>query len=331
MIPTNYVDEEYSETECFFRGVIGVDVKVTLGLCVKNSEKIVKTALDSVAKQNFPHRMMKLTVVDDGSTDKTLTFVRDFVSKMDIKTVILCSGGKGLGVSRQIVVDNSEGDYIVWIDDDFVLKKDFIRNHVEFMEKNPSVGAAQANHIPTKETLVGTLESIGLLLVNQNELPETIGTGGSIFRLKAIKGIGGFDTNIIGAYEDVDISYRIKKSGWALSRNSSTEFYEKYPPTTLRALWNRYFWYGYGEHFFFHKYKTQIVSYVFDFVFDAFPPFATMLGFKKSCRIYQLTHNKRVFLLAFLYFFRSIACFLGSIRAHLDGYGHIASNAVRLP
>lgn len=308
-----------------------MNVKVTLGLCVKNSEKIVKTALDSVVKQDFPYKLMELVVIDDGSTDKTLTFVRDYVSKINIKTVILSSGGNGLGASRQIAVDNAEGDYIVWIDDDLVLEKNFIRNHVEFMEKNPSVGAARANQIltkgtlvdtlefMTKETLVDTLESISR---TQGKNPHIIGTGGSIFRLKAIKEIGGFDINIKGAGEDIDISQRMKKSGWTLSRNSSSEFYEKYPPTTWKALWNRHFWYGYGDHFLFHKYKAQMLP------LRDFPPFAQLIGFKMSCKIYQVTCKKKVFLLALHHFFKSIASFLGFIRAHLDGYGHITSSGV---
>jgi glycosyltransferase involved in cell wall biosynthesis len=300
-----------------------MSVKVTVGVCVKNSEKMVKTALHSVVKQDFPHKLMRLVVVDDGSTDETLSVVRDFTSKMDIKTVVFSSGEKGPGASRQIVVDNAEGDYIVWVDDDIILKKNFIRKHVEFMEKNPSVGAASANQIPTRKSLVDTLESIGQLLPNPN--PETIGTGGSIFRLKAIKQIGGFDINIKGAGEDQDISQRIKESGWALSRNSSSEFYHKHPPTTWRTLWDRHLWYGYGRHFRFHKYKRK------NLLWEPFPHFALVIGFKNSCRIYEITHEKRTFFLAPFYFFRSIADCLGFIRAHLDGYGHIASNEGRSP
>jgi len=296
-------------------------VKVTVGVCVRNSERMVKAALDSIVKQDFPHKLMKLVIVDDGSTDKTLSMVRNFVSKIDIKTVVFSSGGKGLGVSRQIVVDHAEGDYILWVDDDLVLKKDFIRNHVDFMEKNTNVGAARANQIPTGKTLVDTLESIGQLLVNPN--PGKIATGGSILRLKAVKQIGGFDVDIKGAGEDQDISHRMKESGWVLRGNSSSEFYHKHPPTTWRALWDRHFWYGYGRHFLFHKYKIQMLPW------ENFPAFALVIGFRNSCRIYEITHKKKVFLLSFYHFFRSIASSIGFIRAHLDGYGHITSSEGR--
>jgi len=302
-----------------------MSVKVTVGLCVKNSEKEVGTALDSLVKQDFPHELMKLVVVDEVSTDKTLSVVKNFVSKMDIKTEIFSSGGRGLAASRQIAVDNAEGDYIVWVDDDLVLKKDFVRNHVEFMEKNPNVGAANATLTPIGKTLVDTLEAIGMLLVKPN--PKSIGTVGAVYRLKAIKQVGGFDINIKGAGEDHDISHRMKESGWALRNrkfgsSESPEFHYGNPPTTWKALWNRYFWYGYGEHFLFHKFETARAR----IQRLQLPPLALWIGFNFSCRIYQITHKKMVFLLPLHYFFRSIAGCFGFLRAHLDGYGHSAIN-----
>ena len=124
-----------------------MDSKVTVGVCVKNTEELIRRALGSIVEQDFPHEAIKLIIIDDGSKDKTLSIVRDCVSEIDIETIVCSSGGKGLGFSRQIVVDNAQGDYIVWVDGDMVLTKSFIRKHVEVMEKNPSTGAACGNVI----------------------------------------------------------------------------------------------------------------------------------------------------------------------------------------
>ena len=53
----------------------------------------------------------------------------------------------GLGVARQIVVDKACGKYIVWVDDDVTLPKDFVRKQVGYMEQNPHVGIAGARYI----------------------------------------------------------------------------------------------------------------------------------------------------------------------------------------
>jgi glycosyltransferase involved in cell wall biosynthesis len=300
--------------------MIEMNIKVTIGLCVKNAANIVKTAFDSISIQDYPHELMKLVIVDDGSSDSTLSLAKKFAQETDIKSSVTSSKGKGLGASRQIVVDNAEGDYIVWVDDDFVLSKDFIRNHVEFMEKNPNVGAARGapNQIPTRTTIVATLESIGLIALRRGPgNPKAIGAGGAIFRLKVIKKVGGFDAKIKGAGEDQDISHRIRESGWALENNNSAIVYQKFPPATPRDLWKRHFWYGYGNHLIFHKYKDRRL------LLECFPPRALLGGFKTSLGVYRATHEKKAFLCGILYFFNSATESIGFIRAHLDGYGHL--------
>ena len=214
--------------------------KVTIGLCVRNSEKDVSIALRSIFKQDFPHELMKLVVVDDGCTDNTIPLVRKFVSKIDIKTTILSSGGKGLGTSRQMVVDNAEGDYIVWVDDDFSLEKTFVSSQVEFMEHNTNVGAACPRSIRNIRKTFTTMGYIGFLIQHQN--PKSIGTGGAIFRIKAMNEVRGFDIKIKGAGEDKDISYRIFKAGWLLSLNNSALLYREEPPVSIISLW-RVLWF----------------------------------------------------------------------------------------
>jgi glycosyltransferase involved in cell wall biosynthesis len=298
--------------------MIKMNIKVTIGLCVKNAAEIVKTAFDSISIQDYPHEFMKLVIVDDGSSDNTLSLAKKFARETDIQTFVTSSKGKGLGALRQIVVDNAEGDYIVWVDDDLVLSKDFIRNHVEFMEKNPNVGAAKGinDQITTQQTIFTIAEFASLIPSHSLNL-KTIGAGGAIFRLKALERVGGFDIQIKGAGEDQDISTKIRESGWALSTNYSARVFQKYPPATPKALWKRHFWYGYGTHFLFHKYKDQ------QLLMEYFLPFALWVGLKTSCLIYRVTNRKKVFVFAILYSFNMTAQCLGFIRAHLDGYGHV--------
>jgi len=294
-----------------------MNAKVTLGLCVKNSAKVVKTAFDSISIQDYPHELMKLVIIDD-SSDNTLSLAMEFAQKTDIKTFVTSSKGKGLGATRQMVVDNAEGDYIVWVDDDLVLSKDFIRNQVEFMEKNPSVGATKGITIQvSRQATIITMNDYSSLIPFDSVDLKSIATGGAIFRLKALESVGGFDIRIKGAGEDLDVSTRIRELGWALSINNSARFYRKYPPATLKALWKKNFWYGYGNHFLFHKYKDQWL------IMDYFPPIVLWSGLKLSYLIYRVTNMKKVFVFAILNSFSMIANYIGFIRAHLDGYGHV--------
>ncbi len=294
-----------------------MNTKVTIGLCLKNSARVVKTAFDSISIQDYPHELLKLIIVDD-SSDNTLSLAMEFAQKTDIKTFVTSSKGKGLGAARQIVVDNAEGDYMVWVDDDLVLPKDFIRKHVEFMEKNPNVGAARGINIQVapKKTIITTVEYALLIPLNSVD-QKAFATGGAIFRLKALESVGGFDVRIKGAGEDLDVTRRIRESGWALAVNNSVSFYKKYPPATLKALWAKWFWYGYGNHFLYHKYKNQRL------LMEYFPPLVLWTGLKISFLSYRVTNVKKVFAIPILGSFSGIANYVGFIRAHLDGYGHV--------
>ena len=292
-----------------------MDFKVTVGLCIKHSGKRVLTALDSISRQNYPHKAMKIVIVDEDEPNGVPPTLKNFFKKTDIKTSIVLVKNKGLGASRQIAIDNAEGDYIVWVDDDFVLKDDFVTKHVEFMEKNPLLAAATANETPIRTTFLSLFEVYLITLSKMNT--ETVPLGGfEIFRLKAINQIGGFDLKIRGASEDQDISIRLKNAGWKLAVNNAAEYYRRYRPATWKALWSKNFWYGYGRHFLYHKHKNQASRW------ELFFPVAFWTGFKQSLKLYKINHEKKVFLLAPFYFFMNAAGFVGFFCADLDGYGH---------
>src|SRR5208337_5334906 len=93
-------------------------------------------------------------------------------------------------------------------------------------------------------------------IVNQRNFGQTrnfiwkteklIGTGGSMFRVKALKQVNGFDEHIEGAGEDLDLVLRLKKAGW-LIRPNTAEFYELHGGLSKpKDLWKKYFWYGHG-------------------------------------------------------------------------------------
>jgi cellulose synthase/poly-beta-1,6-N-acetylglucosamine synthase-like glycosyltransferase len=298
-------------------------VKVTVGLCLKNSRHTVETALYSIAKQDYPHEALKLVVVDEEESGKVPACITNFTKNTDIQTILFLTQNKGLGAARQMVIDNAEGDYVVWVDDDFVLEKDFITQHVAFMEQNPQIGAALAEETTAETRPVIIFEGYLRIIGKLNQKTTVMG-GFEIFRLKAIKQAGGFDVNIKGAAEDRDISIRIKNLGWQFSINRSAQYYRKYPPTTYAALWRKHFWYGYGSHFLFHKYPSQKSRW------ELFFPSAFWIGFRDSLKVYKVIPERKVFFLGPYYLFRSAASFLGFFRADLDKYGHTSTTKTHI-
>jgi glycosyltransferase involved in cell wall biosynthesis len=286
---------------------------VTIGLCVKNAETTIKEAVSSIADQSFPHELIEVIVVDGHSQDKTLSIIKETLSKTTIKMRLFFEN-VGLGFARQTVVDNAEGDYIIWVDGDIILSKDYIKQQVSFMEQHPSIGIAVGSFgVLSGDNWVAVLENVGYAIdsLRHHDEPTSklLGTEGSIFRIEAVRQVGGFDLRIKGAQEDIDVAYRMKEAGWKLHITSAM-LYER-QRRTWRALWKQHFWYGYGLHFTQHKNKGRNI------ISDK-----TVDRIIISSLAYKLTHRKVVFLLPLNFFFKKTALFFGFASAHLDGYGH---------
>jgi glycosyltransferase involved in cell wall biosynthesis len=294
------------------------EVKVTIGLCVKDCESTVSEAVNSIINQDFPHEKMELIVVEGYSEDKTLSTIKELLLKVDFKVKFFFEN-KGLGFARQTVVENASGTYIVWVDGDMILTKDFIRRQVNFMEKNPKVGVGKGKYgILNEKSLVAILENLKFVLdySREGETSGPMGTSGCIYRLAAIKQVGGFSSEIKGVGEDMDAEQRVRAAGWSVCITPAV-FYEK-RRNTWKALWNEYFWHGFGFHYLYHGNKASMTK-VFQ---KMFPPILFLSEFLGSIKVYQLTKKKISFLMPLHYLFKRAAWFYGFVKSHLRGYGH---------
>jgi glycosyltransferase involved in cell wall biosynthesis len=307
---------QHPEGEC--SGAVESTMKtvVTVGVCVRDCEASVGEAVESVLGQDFPHELMELIAVVGHSRDNTLIVVKESLSKGNVRSRVFCEN-EGLGAARQIVVDNAMGDYVVWVDCDISLTSDYVREQVEFMERNPRVGIAKGIEAHKGGSLVAVLEGMKPLIYRFRNWKELliVPTGGAVYRVEAIKKAGGFDRSIRGAFEDGDMGIRIQGLGW-ITAFSDSVFYHK-PRQTWQALWQEYFWWGYGAHFVRHKHGKRSISFWY-----TLPPIAFTIGFAHSVYAYRLTHKLVSVLLPVQYFFKDSAWCLGYVHGHLDRYGH---------
>jgi glycosyltransferase involved in cell wall biosynthesis len=290
--------------------------KVTVGFCVKNAEQTVEESLRCILNQDYPHELIKLIVVDGCSKDKTLPIIRKTLANADIEYQIFREN-YGLGFARQIVVENAVGEYVIWIDADIIVPKNFVRKQVEFMGQNPCVAIGRAIYgILPDSGLIAFLENIPFV-VECLKLPRNVplgisGTEGAIYRLEAVKQAGGFDINIKGAGEDIDLAERIRKFGWSAYLTNAV-FYEKCR-NTWKSLFDEYFWWGYGGYYRFCKTKNLLE------LLKMTPLAGFVAGLLRFPIAYRLTRKKSLFLLPFHYAFKRTAWFCGFIKGHINGY-----------
>lgn len=283
---------------------------VTIGVCVKNCESFVENAIKSIAEQNFPNELMEIILVDDGSTDKTLEVVENQIQKMKLITKVISQEWKGLGMARNMVVNNSTGKYIIWVDGDMQLSRDFVRTQVEFMEKNSHVGIAKGSYGMYPANIVSTLENIEFVTTNCKQMrrldPNPLGTGGSIYRVEAIKEVGRFKGSIKGSGEDADAEYRIRTAGWLLDTTSAVFF--EIRRASWHSLWNEYLWHGKGG--------TGILKRKsFTSPYKLLPPVALLMESIRIVVAYKLTRRKIALLLPLHYVFKRAAWSAGLLQS----------------
>jgi glycosyltransferase involved in cell wall biosynthesis len=284
--------------------------KVTIGICVKNSEGSIEDAIKSIISQDYPHELIEAVFVDDGSTDRTFSIINNFLPKMNMKCKVFHHEWCGLGYSRNVVVDNATGKYIIWVDGDMSLSGDFVRKQVDFMDENPDVAIGKGRYgILPSMTLVAFLEDVEALVQlldhKKQMLSKPLGTAGAIYRVEAIRKVGGFKVDLKGAGEDIEIEYRIGTSGWLLE-TTSAEFYEK-RKNSWKGLWNEYFWQGAGGRKIFRKISPYTM------LSRMFPPTIFLTVVTRSCSAYRLTAKKAVFLLPLQWIFKRVAWVLGFV------------------
>lgn len=288
--------------------------KVTIGICAKNSEKTILQALNSVIQQDFDHKLMELVFVDDGSTDDTLKIVKDTIVEIDFPVTIISGPWQGIGKSRNTIVQNANGEYIIWVDSDEALDKDFVRKQVSLMELNPkaAIGTAQIRFFSDKN-LVLTLDTIPSIVENKlrdwksaSKLP---GAGSTTYRVKAIKQVGGFDEKLHGSCEDIEAAFRMTKAGWLIVRG--TPFFSESHEglETFGNLWKRNI----------NRGKTSSIVCHKNTIFFSLYRMNTLASFVAGIRFailgYLITKRRVAFLLPFFYAYKNTAWFVGFTRA----------------
>jgi len=294
--------------------------KVTVGICVRNCENYIKEAINSIIAQDFPHKFMEVILVDGYSQDKTVLIAKNILSKIDIESRVFFEN-KGLGFARQIIVDNAVGDYILWVDGDMVIPKNYLKKLLGFIEKHPEVGIVKGRQaLQPGENLLATLEAYSRAAARMVDYQsekgrfKALGTAGALCRTKALREAGGFDKALRGYNEDWDMEIRVRLKGWKLCAIDA--FYLDYERRRLTwgTLWNKYWLRGYYTHYFLHKNRGRLKHH------RTFPPAAFFAGLLHAFILYKKTRQKAVFLLPFQSMLKMIAWYIGFIRSHIDYY-----------
>lgn len=113
---------------------------VTVAVLSHNLEGYIGHSLKTVNKQTYKN--MDIVILDDASTDDTMSEIRHWAARDDRMRVIQNRKRKGVAAVRNQALDQIHGKYFIFVDGDDQLAPSFVETLVGALEENPDISIA---------------------------------------------------------------------------------------------------------------------------------------------------------------------------------------------
>jgi len=191
----------------------------TLIIPTYNSSTFVCKCLDNLNKQDYLKSNFEVIIIDDASQDNSIDVINAYESDLDIKVIPLEENG-GPGIARNAGIDNAKYDWILFVDSDDLVEKDYLSSLNEVILQDEDIDVLGFNWArksddseeSRKDFNVGRRD--GKFLLNKDELLENYlcaRMDGSVIYTAMKKDI--LINNEIrffkGIHEDIDFIYKV--------------------------------------------------------------------------------------------------------------------------
>jgi GT2 family glycosyltransferase len=187
-----------------------------------NHKKYLTDCLRSISVQNYPHEII---LVDNGSSDGTIQFVGEHFGQVNV----IRNVNNGYGAGNNLGVAHARGTYIVILNPDTIVEKDWLENLIAPLRNDNNLvttskilmyDGSSINTCGNINHFTGMTFTNGLK-ANINEFTTSFsptGISGACFALRKedyVK-IGGFDENFFLYNEDSEFSWRLHFYGYSI-------------------------------------------------------------------------------------------------------------------
>jgi GT2 family glycosyltransferase len=192
-----------------------------------NGEKFIKECIDSVL--NTEYSRIEIIIVDNGSTDTSLKIINSYSDSLKL---IAHSQNTGFAAGMNSGIKAAQGEYVVTLNNDLTVDKNWLQRPVEILHANPEVGI-----ISCRQMVYGKADIIDIVFSKPSSylLPVPVGSdqkysehpeyhterevsgasGASvIYRKSLLEQVGGFDERFFAYHEESDLQARARRSGW---------------------------------------------------------------------------------------------------------------------
>jgi GT2 family glycosyltransferase len=213
---------------------------VSLVVVNYNGEGIIKLCLSSLTKVDYPKNRYEIIVVDNASTDKSISIIKSFQRVKLIQNK--CNMGY-VGVNS--CLNKVKGKYIFILNNDLEMEKNCIKNLVKIIEKDKTIGVVVPkfiNFYNRKIESSGTWVSRAFYnghYTDSNEKPavkEIPYLGIEMVRSDILKKFGYiYDPDYFIYAEDLDLSLRFRLLGYKTVFVPDAVVYHMHAATTKKS------------------------------------------------------------------------------------------------
>ncbi len=114
-----------------------LSVKASVVICTFNRVDYIRLAVESLTHQTIPTDQFEIIVVDNASTDATPEVIKELLPAISNLKYIY-EDKQGLSHARNRGTKESEGEIVVFLDDDAIAEPEFLEAHLRSFTKDPS-------------------------------------------------------------------------------------------------------------------------------------------------------------------------------------------------
>ena len=185
---------------------------VSVVIPVRNAASCLQRCLEAVAASTYSR--FEIIVVDDGSTDSTPSIAERFGA------VCLATGGTlGPAAARNRGAKRAQGEILLFVDADVVVRRDALEIVAEAFSKDPQLAALFGSYddAPPCNNIVSQYKNLLHHYIHQISNPDatTFWTGLGAIRRSVFMATGGFNEKRYRrpSIEDVELGYRLRQAG----------------------------------------------------------------------------------------------------------------------
>lgn len=209
-------------------------MKLSVQLVTWNGERYIPKLLESLRLQTF--KDWELLVLDNASTDKTVTLIENFGSTLGVPVkIIKKERNSGFAPAHNELFLNSKSPFLLVLNQDVLLEKDVFERLILAFDSDPKLGSASPRLMRLQDGhKTNVIDSLGLVVDRKRKFSDraagltwsgqamgeiVFGVSGTVaaYRRSAVESAAGrnlFEPSYFAYQEDIDIAWQLQLKGF---------------------------------------------------------------------------------------------------------------------